>query len=108
MRLFQLPHEGQRSIREHMHEGGWEEAAFLWLCLEDALHPVVVLRLLGEYDDDVTLLEGQFVLVVGLAVVQGSAPLVPLVLRTLKEKKILNFAIYIGSKTQTCETETAL
>ena len=41
-----------------MHKGGREETAFVWLSLEDTLHPVVVLGLLGEDDDDIAFLEG--------------------------------------------------
>jgi len=41
-----------------MHKGGREEAAFVRFSFEDTLHPVVVLRLLSEDDDDITLLEG--------------------------------------------------
>ena len=69
-----------------MDKRGGKEAALFRVRLKDALHPVVVLRLLVEDDDDVALLEGQLVVVVGLAVVQGPAPLVPMVLRPLKEK----------------------
>jgi hypothetical protein len=67
-------------------KAGGEEAALVRLRLEDALHPVVVLRLLGEDEDDVALLEGELVLVVGLAVVEGAAALVPLEVRSLKGK----------------------
>jgi hypothetical protein len=68
-------------------KAGGEEAALVRLCLEDALHPVVVLRLLGEDEDDVALLEGELVLVVGLAVVEGATALVPLEVCSLKGKK---------------------
>lgn len=67
-----------------MHKTGGEEAAPVRLSLQHALHPVVVLCLLGEDDDDVTLLEGQLVLVVGLAIVEGATALVPLEFRPLK------------------------
>ena len=53
------------------------------LRLEDPLHPVVVLGLLGDDDDDVTLLETKLIFVVSLAVVQGSTSLVTVVLATL-------------------------
>jgi hypothetical protein len=75
------------SVCEHVDKAGGEEAAFVRLRLEDALHPVVVLRLLGEDEDDVALLEGELVLVVRLAVVEGATPLVPLEVRSLKGKK---------------------
>jgi len=67
-------------------KAGGEEAALVRLCLEDALHPVVVLRLLGEDEDDVALLEGELVLVVRFAVVEGATPLVPLEVSSLKGK----------------------
>ena len=77
----------QWSVRQHVDKAGGEEAATIRLRLEDALHPVVVLRLLGEDEDDVALLEGQLVLVVSLAVVKGATSFVPLELGSLKEKK---------------------
>lgn len=69
-----------------MNEGGREEPPPVRLRFQDALHPVVVLRLLGEDDDDVTLLEGELVLVVRLTVVQRPAPLIPLQVNPLKRK----------------------
>ncbi len=73
-----------------MDKAGGKEAAFVRLRLEDALHPVVVLRLLGEDEDDVALLEGELVLVVRLAVVEGATALVTLEVRSLKGKKERN------------------
>jgi hypothetical protein len=82
-----LFHISQRpSVCEHVDKAGGKEAALVRFCLEDALHPVVVLRLLGEDEDDVALLEGKLVLVVGFAVVEGAAALVPLEVRSLKGK----------------------
>jgi hypothetical protein len=82
--LFHIAQQRPSSVCEHVDKAGGEEAAFVRLGLEDALHPVVVLRLLGEDEDDVALLEGELVLVVRFAVVEGAAALVPLEVRPLK------------------------
>ena len=66
-----------------MDKGGGEESTTVGLRLEDPLHPVVVLGLLGDDDDDVALLETKLIFVVSLAVVQGSTSLVTVVLATL-------------------------
>ena len=68
---------GSASVDNHVDKRGREEAALVRLRLQDALHPVVVLRRLGQDDDDVALLEGELVFVVSLAVVEGAAPPVP-------------------------------
>ena len=60
-----------------MDKGGGEEPAPIRLSLEHPLHPVVVLCLLGNYDNDVPLLETKLIFVVRLAVVEGSTSLVP-------------------------------
>ena len=63
-----------------MDKGGGKESTTIRLRLEDPLHPVVVLGLLGDDDDDVALLETKLIFVVSLAVVQGSTSLVTVVL----------------------------
>ena len=63
-----------------MDKGGGEESTTVGLGFEDPLHPVVVLCLLGDDDDDVALLETKLIFVVSLAVVQGSTSLVTVVL----------------------------
>ena len=62
------------SVCQDLDERHGEESPLVGLGLEVALHPVLVLGLLVEDDDEVALLEGQLVVVVGLAVVQGAAP----------------------------------
>lgn len=54
-----------------MDEANRNHAPALGRPLEEALHPVVVVRVLVRHDDDVALPERQLVLVVGLAVVEG-------------------------------------
>lgn len=44
------------------------------VALDLALHPVVVVRLLVQHDQDLALLELQLVVIVRVAVVQGTAP----------------------------------
>ena len=60
-------------VRDHGDEGDRKEAPLAGPCLEVSLHPVLVLSLLIDDDNDVILLECQLVLVVRCAVVQGSA-----------------------------------
>ena len=67
-----------------MDKGGGEETPTIRLRLEDSLHPVVVLRFLGNYDNDVSFLETKLIFVVRLAVVEGSTSLVPVELRPLE------------------------
>ena len=67
-----------------MDKGGGEETAPVWLRLEDSLHPVVVLSLLGNYDNDVPFLKTKLIFVVCLAVVEGPTSLVPVELRPLE------------------------
>ena len=62
------------SVSQDLDERHGEEPPLVGLGLEVALHPVLVLGLLVEDDDDISLLEGQLVLVVGLAVVERPAP----------------------------------
>ena len=62
------------SVSQDLDERHGEEPPLVGLRLEVALHPVLVLGLLVEDDDDVSLLEGQLVLVVGFAIVQRPAP----------------------------------
>ena len=75
------------SVSQDLDERHGEEPPLVGLRLEVALHPVLVLGLLVEDHDDVALLEGQLVVVVGLAVVQRPAPpevwrrIVPLLIR---------------------------
>ncbi len=52
-----------------MDEGDREEAPLVGVVEEVALHPVLVFSLFVDDDDDVALFEGQFVVVVGFAVV---------------------------------------
>ncbi len=57
-----------------MNERHWEEASLGGVAQQVALHPVFVLCLFVDDDDEVALFEGQLVVVVGLAVVQGPTP----------------------------------
>ena len=63
-----------------MDKGGGEETPTIRLRLEDSLHPVVVLRFLGDYDNDVSFLETKLIFVVSLTIVQGPTSLVTVVL----------------------------
>ena len=87
--LLRVPPQrrGRRSVRQHVHEGGGEEAATVGVRLEDSLHPVLVLGLLGEDDDHVALLERKLVLVVRLAVVQRAASPVAVEVVSLKTQR---------------------
>ena len=67
-----------------MDKGGGEETAPVWLRLKNSLHPVVVLRLLGNYDNDVPFLKTKLIFVVSLAVVKGPTSLVPVELVPLE------------------------
>ena len=67
-----------------MDKGGGEETPTIRLRLEDSLHPVVVLRFLGNYDNDVSFLETKLIFIVRLAIVEGPTSLVPVELRPLK------------------------
>ena len=71
-----------------MDKGGGEETPTIRLRLEDSLHPVVVLRFLGNYDNDVSFLETKLIFVVRLAIVEGSTSLVPVELVPLKIERV--------------------
>ena len=60
-----------------MDKGGGEETAPIRLRLENPLHPVVVLGLLGNYDNNVSFLETKLIFIVRLAIVEGPTSLVP-------------------------------
>ena len=82
-------HRRPPSVSQDLDERHGEEPPLVGLRLEVALHPVLVLGLLVEDHDDVALLEGQLVVVVGLAVVQRPAPpevrrrIVPLLMKVV-------------------------
>ena len=67
-----------------MDKGRREEAALLRRRFKNPLHPVIVLGLLRQYDDDITLLKTKLIFVVRLAVVEGPTSLVPVELRPLE------------------------
>ena len=77
------------SVSQDLDEWHGEQSPLGGARLEVALHPVLVLGLLVEDHDDVALLEGQLVVVVGLAVVQRPAPpevrrrIVPLLMKVI-------------------------
>ncbi len=73
-----------------MNERHWEESPLGGVAQQVALHPVFVLCLFVDDDDEVALFEGQLVVVVGLAVVQGSTPPLSVSLK-FKKKLILIF-----------------
>ena len=62
------------SVSQDLDERHGEEPPLVGLRLEVALHPVLVFGLLVEDDDDVSFLEGQLVVVVGVTIVQRTAP----------------------------------
>ncbi len=69
-----------------MNERDREEASLVGVVEQVPLHPVFVLGLFVDDDDDVALLEGQLVVVVGFAVVQRSAATIGI---SLQKKKLL-------------------
>ena len=74
-----------------MDKGGGEKTAPIWLRLEYPLHPVVVLSLLRNYDNNVTFLETKLIFIVRLAIVEGPTSLVPveLVPRLEIERRVI-------------------
>jgi hypothetical protein len=62
------------TVVQHVDEADGEHPLHGRVSLQRALHPVLVLRARRRHDDDVALLERQFVLVVGLTVVESFAP----------------------------------
>ena len=89
MKLISFDNRRPPSVSQDLDERHGEEPSLVGLRLEVALHPVLVLGLLVEDHDDVALLEGQLVVVVGLAVVQRPAPpevrrrIVPLLMKVI-------------------------
>ena len=67
-----------------MDKGGGEETAPIWLRFEYPLHPVVVLSLLRNYDNNVTFLETKLIFIVCLTIIECTTSFITVKLVSLK------------------------
>ena len=75
-----------------MYERDGEESSLGRVGLQGALHPILVLRLLVQDEDDVSFLERELVLVVGLAVVESTAAAEAGEVVALEKMNIINYS----------------
>ena len=58
---------------QHMNKGDWEKSTFARVCHQTTFHPIFVFGVFVDHHDDIAFFKGQFVLIVRLAVIKGSA-----------------------------------
>ena len=72
------------SFSQHVDKGGGEQASLVGGRLQDALHPVVVLSLLGQDHNDISLLECKLIFIVRLAIIERTTSFITVKLVSLK------------------------
>lgn len=62
-------------IRQNVHEAHGEHSPPRWIALNDALHPVLVVRSLVQHNQNLAFLELELIVIIGITVVKGATSL---------------------------------
>ena len=67
-----------------MDKRGGKQSSLVWGRLQDPLHPVVVLRLLGQDDDNIAFFKCKLIFVVRLTIIERTTSFITVKLVSLK------------------------